>query len=57
LLRLQKKLSKTSEDFDDDAENKLFNHQGLPWTKISGVGKMHGINTAVNVQEWVDKML
>ena len=30
---------------------------GMPWTKINGVGKMHGMDTAINVQKFVDKMV
>lgn len=44
---------------DDEAleANKLFSPVGLPWTKVFGIGKMHGINTLVNVQDDVEKML
>ena len=30
---------------------------GMPWTKVHGVGKMHGMDTAINVQKFVDNLV
>ena len=49
IILKQKKRKKEIDEIDEQKCYKLFNPNGLPWTKATGVGRMHGINTMVNI--------
>ena len=37
--------------------NKLFCPNGLPWTKVTGIGKNSEANTLFNIQDHVDGLI